>query len=291
VLYVVAGNGTGINTEITKALADLRDKAAKDSEDFWLLMEGKDEPSKADEAILAWIKKQDVWFEVVTATGTTYDGAQSTVNTEDVYEAFMERINERATDKPPEGSTILALPVTEEGDTDEDDTLMAFVETADDNKIPILLLNHQLRKIDLQEPAEEETEVPAPAKKATAKKAAAPAKKAPAKAAGATKKAAASAAEPEEEPEAEEELPEDAQVTYTEDELKKMGVPELSGLARGQGLDPKGLDKKTLIQQILGVTETQVAVEASKTIDIASLDGKDVLVIIVPWEKVAALLS
>jgi hypothetical protein len=283
VLYVIAGNGTGNTTEITKALSDLRDKAAKDQEDFWFLIEGKDSPTKTDDAILAWATKNDVWFEVVSSTGTTYDNAQDTTQADDVFEGFMTRISQRAEDN--EGSAILALPVTEEGDTDDDELLMAFIETADGIGVETFLLNHEMIKIELSEEEVEEAP-PAPAKKAAAKKAAAA--KAPAKAASkSTKKAAAAAEEPEPEPE---EAP-----TYTREELNKMGVPELSGLARGQGIDPKGLDKRSLITQILGMTEEAAAepvkAAAKKAAAATAPDDGEVLVIVVPMSKVKALLS
>jgi len=76
-LYAIAGNGVGPNAEITKALADLREKATADQVDFWLLLEAKDEPTKIDNLIAKWANDNEVWFETITATDAAIEGAQT----------------------------------------------------------------------------------------------------------------------------------------------------------------------------------------------------------------------
>src|SRR5262245_12237434 len=121
-LYAVAGNGVGTDAELTKGLDDLRSKAEKDQSDFWLLVEGKDDPTKADKAILKWLTSNDIWFEVVTSTGTTYDGSQDTVQSEDPFAAMLERITARRAEDE-DGAVLVLLPAEDE---DEDEALMAF---------------------------------------------------------------------------------------------------------------------------------------------------------------------
>jgi hypothetical protein len=165
-LYAIAGSGEAPVNEVTKSLADLRDKAEKDGADFWLLIEGKDDPTKTDKAILKWCSDNDTWFEVVTSTGVTYDGAQEAIQNEDPFTYILERIAERRTEEE-DGAVLVLLPPD---DADEDEALMALIENALDSGIEVLQLNGAMAKLSL---GEVEDELPEPAA-------------APAKAAGAT---------------------------------------------------------------------------------------------------------
>jgi hypothetical protein len=305
-LYVVAGNGTGPTKEITAALKDLKDKATKDDVEFWVILEGKDDPTTTDNAIVNWLVKNETWFEIYSPTGTTYEGAQETHATEDVFASFLERIQERAEES--EDAVVLILPADESGESDEDEALMVFVEQAIDADVPVHALNGEMAPITLgedetqpePEPEPEPEPAPAPAKKATAKKAAAPAKSAAKKAAGPAKKAAATAAnggEGTEDSGAEDEpADEGGAVVYNRAELTKMGLPELGAVARSQGIEPKGLDKRTLVEEIMKkmTPEAVVAASAASTASTISTNGDgddEVLVIVVPRSKLAALLS
>lgn len=256
-LYVIAGNGTGNATEIQASLKDIRDAAAKADQEFWVLLEGKEEPTKTDEVIYKWLRTNEVWFEAVTSTGIVVDGAQESIGVDDVYAAMMERINERAQES--EEGAVLILPVDPEGGTDEDEGLMVFVEAVIDGDVPVFQLNGEMARITL----DAEPEAAAAPSKSAAKKVAAPtpAKSVAKKAAAPTKKAAAPAAEPPEDGEQEE------SVVYTSAELAKMTVPELTAVAKGQGIDVKGLGKKDLISAIEAAIDTgpepSVAVEST----------------------------
>ena len=157
----------------------------------------------------------------------------------------MERINERAQES--EEAALLILPVDPEGGTEEDENLMALVEAAFDAAVPIFQLNGSMAPISLDNEPEE---APAAPTKSATKKAAAPTKSVAKKAAAPTKKAAAPAAATEEDGEQE-----DAAVVYTPAELAKMTVPELTAVAKGQGIDVKGLGKKDLITAIESIME------------------------------------
>jgi hypothetical protein len=261
-LYVVAGNGTGPAKEITAALKDLKDKATKEEVDFWLVLEGKDEPTATDQAIVKWLTTNEVWFEVYSTTGTTYDGAQETHATDDVWTSFLERMQER--NEESEDAAVLILPADPDGESDADEELMAFVEQAIDADLNVYALNGEMSKITLEEQPEapeEPEEAPTPAKAAT-KKASAPTKAATKKAAAPTKavaKKAAATAPVEDEDEGEEA----EAVVYTQEELAKMTPAELGAILRGQGLDPKGLAKKELIAAILAQTAAPVVVAVS----------------------------
>jgi hypothetical protein len=246
------------------------------------------------------MRKNEVWFEVYTASGTTIDGAQETIPVEDVNAAFLERIQERQADS--EDAAVLILQVDPEGETDADDVLMEFTAAAIDADVEVFALNGGMDKIELSEegvepePEPEPEPVPVTAKKAAAKKAA-PAKEAtkkaaaPTKAAGASKRAAAPAVEEQDGAPVDPDEVETGSLAYTSEDLTKMNPPELGAVARGQGIDPKGMGKKELIAAILSVQSGESTMAASVA-KLASTNGDDdVIVIIVPRSKIASLLS
>jgi hypothetical protein len=290
-LYAIAGNGVGPNAEITKALADLKAKATADGVDFWLLLEAKDEPTKADTVIYEWANKTETWFETITATDAAVEGAQTAEQNEDPHGRMLERILEiRGAAEPEDGSVLVLLPPD---DADDDEPLMALIENAIDSDVEVFQLNGAMSKLSLGEAEEEGDAEPVAAEpvKGATKKAGA-AKKAAAPAAAPTKKAAAKrAAAPtaEDVVAAVEELPE--AVVYTEDELKKMGVPELTGIARGQGIDTKGLGKRDLITAIMNLTEGEPEAVAAVVSAVMTNGDDDVIVIIIPRSKIVGLLG
>lgn len=302
-LYVIAGDGAGPVKEITAALKDLRDKATKEKVDFWVVVQGKDEPTATDEAIYAWMRKNEVWFEVYTSTGTTIDGAQETHAVEDVFAAMLERIQERQAES--EDAAMLILPVDADAETDADELLMEFVGVAIDADVEVFALNGGMDKIELSEEsveAETETEpepepAPAASKKASKKAAAAPTKAASKQAAAPTKavskKAATAPAAEEQDGAPNDEVTGDGEgegvIVYTSEDLTKMNPAELGAVARSQGIDPKGLGKKELIAAILSVLSGESTMAAS----VAKLTNgdDDVIIVIIPRSKLAALLS
>jgi hypothetical protein len=291
-LYAIAGNGVGPNAEITKALADLKAKATADGVDFWLLLEAKDEPTKADTVIYEWANKTETWFETITATDAAVEGAQTAEQNEDPHGRMLERILEiRGAAEPEDGSVLVLLPPD---DADDDEPLMALIENAIDSDVEVFQLNGAMSKLSLGEAEEEGDAEPVAAEpvKGATKKAGA-AKKAAAPAAAPTKKAAAKrAAAPAEPTEVSETTATDGEaVVYTEDELKKMGVPELTGIARGQGIDTKGLGKRDLITAIMNLTEGEPEAVAAVVSAVMTNGDDDVIVIIIPRSKIVGLLG
>jgi len=278
VLYAIAGSGEAPAAEINRVLTDLKAKATAEDVDFWFLVEAKDEPTDTDKRVTAWFKKNEVYFETVTSTDATYDGASEAHQSEDPLGFMLERV---LGIRPDEDGWVLALLPPEEGDDDE--PLMALIEASNAAEVEVRQLNGAMETLTLTEAEEAEEEpAPAPAKKAAAKKAA-PAKKAAAPAKKAAKKAA---------PAAEEEV-EEGEGVYTQEELTKLGIPELTGIAKGQGIDTKGLGKRDLITAILGSTRMAEADEAVavETAAVVSANGDDVVIIVIPRSKLAALLG
>jgi len=283
VLYAIAGSGEAPTAEINKVLADLKAKATAEDVDFWFIIEAKDEQSKTDKAVLAWLTKNQTYFETVTSTDAAYEGASEAHQSEDPLAFMLERL---LGIRPDEDGWVLALLPPEEADDDE--ALMALIEGANAAEVEVRQLNGAMEALSLTEteaePEEEPEPAPAPAKKAAAAKKAAP----PAKAAAPAKKAAKKAAAPAAVPEPEEE----GEGVYSQEELSKLGVPELTGIARGQGIDTKGLGKRDLITAILGSTRMAEADEAVAIATAAVTNGDDdVIIIVIPRSKLAALLG
>jgi hypothetical protein len=121
-----------------------------------------------------------------------------------------------------DGVELLALFVDVDDDVEEDAELMALVEAAVSAGFTTKLLNGQMTKVSFAEAGGEEVE----------------------------EEQTGTLAEDEEEP-----VEETAQ--FTEADLKKMTVPELTAMAKGQGLDVKaiGKGKADLIAAILAQQE------------------------------------
>lgn len=201
-LYGVVGEGTGNKAEITRTLEDLRDKAATAGEDFWFLLQGKEDLTATDKVVLKWLQDTEVWFDVMGEESDTYEGAQNFHGAKDP----MRKIHAMLTEHKDEPSVLLALYVDPEGEVEEDEDLAVLVERVIEEDIPVHLLNGQMIRLTFgeddeaaEEPAEEEAEVE----------------------------------------------------SFTEAELKKMTVPELTAIARGQGIAVKGLGKADLITALL----------------------------------------
>jgi len=116
---------------------------------------------------------------------------------------------------PDEGAVLLALYVDSEAEVEEDNALATMVERAVEDDIEVRLLNGQMVRVSFGEEDE--------------------------------------AAEPE--VEEDDVVPEDEAPVFSEAELKKMQVPELQAIAKGQGVAIKGLNKADLITALLSTSE------------------------------------
>ena len=149
--------------------------------------------------------------------GTKIPGAAELRDADAVVE-FMQEYAE-------EGVELLALFVDADSDVEEDAELMALVESAVEAGFTVRLLNQQMTKVSFAETDGEEVE----------------------------EEQTGTLAEDVED----EEEPVEEAAEFTEADLKKMTVPELTAMAKGQGLDVKsiGKGKADLIAAILASQE------------------------------------
>lgn len=259
-LYAVLGDGEMATKELNETLVDLWEKNG--DEPFWFLLLGKSEPTDTDKALVKWLGKNEIYFEILTddadAVDEVYAGGQKTHTAKRLAQklsGLLDTLPERGSDDATEndsGSTILALFVSDDPTAEEDRWLSTTIQAVANEDIKALVLNDGLVEIDLSEEAAaaeaEPEETPAPAKKAASKKApVAP-----------SKKAAPKPAAPEE--------PEPDEVGgYSREGLEEMELGDLKEIAAKLDITlPPRTRAATYIDAILGEgkpTEAEVAPE------------------------------
>lgn len=183
-MHLILGEGEMPKKELAATLKDLQEKvqSGADEAEFWLIVQGKDEPTATDKALMAWIKANEVYFEVLSTVAET--------ELDDIYEgrqAFhkgaklpIKAVNLLKTNS--EGSddvSVLGLFTNIEEETPEDLPLLDVLQAAIDAGFDCYGLNDSMTKIDLsgedgdaEAEGEEEEAPPTRAKKGVASKAA-----------------------------------------------------------------------------------------------------------------------
>lgn len=233
-MHLVLGEGEMPKKELTATLNDLREKAQGGAEEaeFWLIVQGKDEPTATDKALMTWIKNNEVYFEVLsTIPEADVDGIY------EGHQAFhkgaklpLKAVNLLKANSEENGDvSVLALAVSVEEEVDEDTPLLDVIQAVIDAGFDAYGLNDSMTKLDLSgddgdEEADdgEEEAAPARAKKGVASKAA------PKKAAAKTKSG----------PRA-----------YTEEELEELTDAEVRAIGQSMGITARG--KSSWISKIL----------------------------------------
>ena len=65
-MHVILGSGEMPTKEVNATLTDLWTKDTKAGQQHWYLIQGKAEPTETDQAIMAWMHKNEIWYDVVT---------------------------------------------------------------------------------------------------------------------------------------------------------------------------------------------------------------------------------
>lgn len=239
-MHVVLGDGEMTRKELTETLKDLWDKAG--DEPFWFVVQGKSEPTDTDQALVSWLHKNEIYYEVVTddedSMSDIYDQAQETHTAKRLAQKVASLLQTKPEDD--EDAVILALFVSEDPAAEEDRWLNTIIRSAMDEGFRALALNDGLTEIQVDggSPEEEVEDVaPKPAKKVAAKKApqpveeeAAPAKPAPVGA-------------------------------YTREELEEMDMAALKEIAATRGIElPPRTRMNTYIDHILGEVKADAPV-------------------------------
>ena len=178
-MHVVLGDGEMTRRELTETLKDLWKADEEDSQTFWFLIQGKSEPTDTDKALVGWLEKNALYYEVVTddaeSMSDVYAEPQETHIAKKLSQKVVALLQSRPEDEEP--AEILALFV-DVNDTSaaEDRWLNGVIVAAQDAGFKTRALNDGMVDIDLNEEASEAEPEPAakPTKKAATKKAAAP---------------------------------------------------------------------------------------------------------------------
>ena len=234
-LHIVLGDGEMTTKELTETLNDLHWNAAENDEAFWLIVQGKSDPSATDKALMKWVSTNEVYFEVLTDDADAVDGIYSASQNTHVAKGLAAKVIKLLNDSPDDGeeADILGLFVSTDPDAAEDKWLNGVVGQAFDAGFKTFALNDGMIEVEMgdspdEEEAEVEDEAPAkaPAKKAAAKKAAAPAEEA-------------------------------APIQYSREELEDMDLKQLKEVAVSLGIElPARTRPKTYVDAILGEGKT-----------------------------------
>jgi hypothetical protein len=251
-MHVVLGDGEMTRKELTETLKDLWDKAGE--EPFWFILQGKSEPTDTDQALVSWLHKNEIYYEVVTDDEDSLSDIYTQAQETHTAKRLAQKVGNLLQTKPEddEDALILALFVSEDPAAEEDRWLNTVIRSAMDEGFRALALNDGLVEVQVDggAPAEEEeavAEAPKP-------------KKAPAK------KAAAKAVEAESDGEGDAEGTLSVVGAYTRAELEDMDMAALKEIAATKGIElPPRTRMNTYIDHILGEVKSDApAVEVSE---------------------------
>lgn len=180
-MHAVLGDGEMTRRELTETLGDLWKADEENTQSYWFLLQGKSEPTDTDKALVLWLEKNEIYYELVTddpeAVSEIYTQPQEVHTAKKIAQKVVALMQS----KPEEGepAEILALfSDVNDATAAEDRWLNGVIQAAFDAGFPTRALNDGLVEIDLSEgaaqaEAEPEPVAAAPVKKAAAKKAAA----------------------------------------------------------------------------------------------------------------------
>lgn len=256
-MHLVLGDGEMTRKELLSTLNDLWTSAEGDS--FWFIVQGKSNPTDTDQAIVNWLAKNNIYFEVVTdvpdAMDDIYDDAQATHSAKKLSTKVIDLLNTSPEDG--EDAKVLSLFVSNDETVEEDRWLASILEVVCDNGFPVFALNDGMIELEFGADAnaeeEEEEEAPAPTPRA-----------------GASKKTAAAVVEDDEDEEEEEE---GAVAEYTREQLEELALPALKKIATGMGIElPPRTRITTYVDRILGEAEAEAEEEAEVEVIEPALD-------------------
>jgi len=250
-MHVVLGDGEMTRKELTETLADLWKADQEADASFWFLIQGKSEPTATDRAMVAWLEKNETYYEIITDDADSVDEVYAQPQETHVAKQMGRKIVNLLKGKPEEGeeAELLALFVSNEPEAEEDRWLNSVVQEVFDAGFKVRAFNDGLVEIDLaegpEEPEPEQTAKVTPIKKAVAKKGgAAPRRDTPVSDEDETEASSASK-------------------TYTRDELEEMELPQIKEIAAAKGLEfPSRTRSSTYIDAILGEDRPAAEVEA-----------------------------
>lgn len=261
-MHVVLGDGEMTRRELTETLGDLWKADEAEGQTFWFLLQGKSEPTDTDKALVTWLEKNEIYYQLVTddpdAVSELYTQPQEVHTAKKISQKVVGLMQSIPDEEEP--AEILALfSDLDDATAAEDRWLNSVITSAGDAGFAARALNDGLVEIDLSEGGPEaEVEEPEVAEPAPA----------PAKAVA--KKAAARTPIPAEGDAVEEDVP--ASIP-TRAELEDMEPSEVKEVAASLGIVlPPRTRATTYIDHILGEAKA-----AAPTAEISEIPEVDVI--------------
>lgn len=263
-MHVVLGDGEMTRKELTETLSDIWKADEEAAQTFWFLVQGKAEPNDTDKALVSWLEKNEIYYEVITDDKTTVDAVYA--QPQEIHEA--KRLGLKVVNllkgKPEEGESaeLLALFASDDPGAEADRWLNDVCQAVFDADFPIRALNDGLVDVDMSEaPEEAEAE---PEEKAKPTKAAA-------------KKAAASPKAADTKVSEEDDAPASKPSKLTRAALEEMDLDQLKAIASELGVSlPPRTRMATYVDAILGEADKTPAAEVTPSDSVggvATLNG------------------
>jgi hypothetical protein len=220
-MHVVLGDGEMTRKELTETLQDIWNADEKDGQTFWFLLHAKPEPTDTDKALVNWLEKNEIYYEIITDDADTVHPLYSQPQETHVAKQMSRKIVSLLKSKPEEGegAELLALFYSDDSEAEEDRWLNEVCQDVFDSDFKIRALNDGLLEVDLAAPAEEQPAAPVTpiGKKSVAKKGGAAPRRTDTAVSGEGETAASSA--------------------HTREQLEEMEMPQIKEIAAGLGLE------------------------------------------------------
>jgi hypothetical protein len=302
-MHVVLGDGEMTRRELTETLNDIWNANTESDQTYWFILQGKSDPTDTDKAMVGWLEKNEIYYEIVTDDPASVSELYAQPQEIHTAKKLTQKVIGLMQSKPEEGepTEILALFFdVNDASAEEDRWLNGVIQAAYDAGYPTRALNDGLVEVDLSTEAAELEQEPEPEEVAPV------AKKAPAKKAAAKKAAPRTpvSAEDDEELEAPADL--GSQPLVTREQLEDMEPSEIKEVAAAMGIVlPPRTRATTYIDHILGEAKAAAPMaEVSEIEDIPemielegtispAIDPEEIAgrVAVILWEKIQKAIA
>src|SRR5262245_16922270 len=149
-MHVVLGTGEMPRKALTETLADLWKKDEDAGQTFWFLLQGKSDPTDTDKALVAWLEKNEIYYELLTDDTESMDEVYTQSQETHVAKRMGQKVVNLMQSKPEEGETaeLLALFAGDPGD-EVDAWLNSIIKPVFEAEFPVRALNDGLADVDL----------------------------------------------------------------------------------------------------------------------------------------------
>lgn len=164
-LHVILGSGAMPTKEVNATLTNLWTTDTKAKTQHWYLIQGKAEPTETDQAIMAWMHKNEIWYDLITDGDydtKLYTEAQTVHKVKRLTPkvvSIMNAAKEGSEEEAPEDADMLAIFTDLENFAAEEDRWLNDVGAAvQEAGFIVFALNDGMIEVDMSDVEEEEEE-------------------------------------------------------------------------------------------------------------------------------------